>query len=43
MRYGAEIAPDPEWAERYARMQPVFDRLYSHSQVLYDDLDGIAG
>jgi len=39
VRYGAEIAPDPEWAERYARMQPVFDRLYHHSQALYDDLD----
>ncbi len=39
LRYGAEIAPDPEWAERYARMQPVFDRLYRHSQALYDDLD----
>lgn len=43
VRYGAEIAPDPAWAERYARMQPVFDRLYRHSQALYDDLDGIAG
>jgi xylulokinase len=41
VRYGAEIAPDPEWAERYARMQPVFDRLYHHSQALYDDLDRI--
>lgn len=39
VRYGAEIAPDPAWAERYARMQPVFDRLYRHSQALYDDLD----
>lgn len=42
VRYGAEIAPDPAWAERYARMQPVFDKLYRHSQALYDDLDGIA-
>jgi len=41
VRYGAEIAPDPAWAERYARMQPVFDRLYRHSQALYDDLDRI--
>lgn len=41
VRTGAEIAPDPAWAERYARMQPVFDRLYRHSQALYDDLDGI--
>lgn len=42
VRYGTEVAPDPAWAERYARMQPVFDRLYHHSQALYDDLDGIA-
>ncbi|MGL4967978.1 MAG: xylulokinase [Inquilinus sp.] len=41
VRYGAEIAPDPEWADRYARMQQVFDKLYRHSQALYDDLDGI--
>ncbi|MGF6231926.1 xylulokinase [Inquilinus ginsengisoli] len=39
VRYGAEIAPDPAWAERYARMQPVFDKLYRRSQALYDDLD----
>jgi xylulokinase len=42
VRYGAEIPPDPAWADRYARMQPVFDRLYHHSQALYDDLDRIA-
>ena len=39
VRYAAEIAPDPAWSETYARMQPVFDRLYRHSQALYDDLD----
>ena len=39
VRYGAEIAPDPEWSDTYARMQPVFDRLYHHSQSMYDDLD----
>ncbi|PRH85837.1 pentose kinase [Labrys okinawensis] len=39
VRYSAEILPDPAWAETYARMQPVFDRLYRHSQALYDDLD----
>jgi xylulokinase len=42
VRHEAEIAPDPEWVDRYARMQPVFDRLYHHSQALYDDLDSIA-
>jgi xylulokinase len=41
-RFGAEIPPNPAWAERYARMQPLFDRLYAHSQALYDDLDRLA-
>ncbi|WP_292045956.1 hypothetical protein [Mesorhizobium sp.] len=26
--YGAEILPDPRWAETYRRTQPVFNRLY---------------
>ncbi len=39
VRYVEEIAPDPRWAETYSRMQPLFDRLYRHSQSLYDDLD----
>lgn len=43
VRHVEEIQPDPEWAETYARMQPVFDRLYAHSQSLYDDLDRLAG
>lgn len=42
VRYSAEVEPDPDWAERYARMQPIFDRLYLGAQSLYDDLDGIA-
>jgi xylulokinase len=42
VRTAEEIAPDPEWAERYARMQPLFDRIYHHSQALYDDLDALA-
>ncbi len=36
-----EVAPDPAWADTYARMQPVFDRLYRHSQAIYDDLDAL--
>ena len=43
VRTGAEVRPDPAWRDRYARMQPVFDRLYRHSQGLYDDLDAIGG
>ena len=37
-----EVGPDPAWAQTYARMQPTFDRLYAHSQALYDDLDALA-
>ena len=43
VRYTAEIRPDPAWADVYARMQPVFDRLYRHSQTLYADLDALSG
>jgi xylulokinase len=42
VRYGDEILPDPAWCERYARMQPIFDRLYVQSQGLYDTLDELA-
>ncbi len=42
VRFGAEVPPDPAWSDTYARMQPVFDRLYLHSQALYDDLDRLA-
>ena len=39
VKYETEVQPDPAWSETYARMQPVFDRLYHHSQALYGDLD----
>lgn len=42
VRHTDEILPDPAWQERYARMQPVFDKLYFNSQRLYDDLDSLA-
>ncbi len=41
VRTAAEVRPDPAWQDRYARTQPVFDRLYRHSQVLYDGLDAL--
>jgi xylulokinase len=41
VRYDREIVPDPLWSERYARMQPVFDRLYLGAQDYYDDLDAL--
>lgn len=37
--YSEEITPDPEWAETYRPMQAFFEKLYQHSQSLYDDLD----
>ena len=42
VRYEKEIVPDAAWSETYERMQPLFDRLYLHSQALYDDLDALA-
>jgi len=36
------VAPDPAWSGTYARMQPIFDRLYLQSQSFYDQLDAIA-
>ena len=40
--YEKEVAPEPRWMDTYARMQPVFEKLYAHSQQMYDDLDGLA-
>ncbi|MFM2087976.1 MAG: hypothetical protein RLZZ237_2845 [Pseudomonadota bacterium] len=40
--YEKEVLPDPHWTQTYARMQPVFEKLYAHSQLMYDDLDGLA-
>ncbi len=37
--YSEEVAPDPRWAEIYRPMQSFFEKLYRHSQSLYDDLD----
>lgn len=37
--YSQEIEPDPRWVEIYRPMQGFFERLYGHSQELYDDLD----
>ena len=42
VRYKPELLPDPAWAERYAQMQPIFDRLYLQSQPLYDALDALS-
>ncbi len=42
VRHVDEVLPDPAWADVYARMTPVFDKLYVHSQALYDDLDALS-
>lgn len=39
VRHRAEVKPNPRWADTYARMQPVFNRIYTNSQPLYADLD----
>ncbi|PZO81261.1 MAG: pentose kinase [Mesorhizobium amorphae] len=41
VRYEREVPPDPRWVETYARMQPIFDRLYETAQGFYDDLDAL--
>ena len=42
VRHREEISPRPDWTERYARMQPVFDSIYRNSQSQYDLLDALA-
>ncbi|MBB3145754.1 xylulokinase [Phyllobacterium trifolii] len=37
--YVDEIMPDARWSDIYAPMQVFFEKLYKHSQALYDDLD----
>jgi xylulokinase len=39
--YDKEVLPEPRWRDTYARMQPVFEKLYFHSQALYNDLDAL--
>jgi len=41
VRFGAEIQPDPAWADLYDRMMPIYARLYDHSKAFYDDLDAL--
>lgn len=38
VRFGAEIAPDPGWAEVYDRMMPVYARLYDSAQEILADM-----
>lgn len=42
VRYEADVLPEPQWRDVYSRMQPVFEKLYVHSQAMYNDLDHLA-
>lgn len=39
VHYERDVLPDPRWQDTYARMQPVFDRLYGSARAFYDDLE----
>ena len=41
VRLGTEIRPDPQIAELYDRMMPIYEQLYEHSKAFYDDLDAL--
>ncbi len=41
VRPAGEIHPDPQTAEAYARMRPLFDELHAASAPLWDALDGL--
>jgi xylulokinase len=36
-----EVLPVPAWADRYARMLPVYGRIVEAMRPLYDELDGL--
>jgi len=37
-----EILPDPDWAEQYDRMMPIYVRLYEMTKSFHHDLDRLA-
>jgi xylulokinase len=39
VRYNREILPNPEWVDRYQRMQVLFNDLYESSEQFWDRLD----
>lgn len=41
VRYGRQIDPNPEWAELYNKMMPVYADLYETSQQFYDRIDAL--
>lgn len=42
VRFDRSVKPDPEWVEKYAAMQPVFNDLYEGARQHYDKLDALA-
>jgi hypothetical protein len=39
--FGAEIAPNPDWRDRYLRLAELFDALYTSSRGLWERLDAL--
>jgi xylulokinase len=39
VQYDREIVPNPDWVDRYRKMQSVFDALYESSGRFWDRLD----
>jgi xylulokinase len=39
VRYNREILPNPEWVDRYQRMQALFNDLYESSEQFWDRFD----
>lgn len=42
VRHDREIQPEPRWADHYAKMQELFDKLYTDAQSHYDTLDTLS-
>lgn len=42
LRFVREFHPEPEAVDMYDRMMPVFERVYTQAQSVYDDLDRLA-
>lgn len=40
--FDREIPPDPDWADRYDRMMPVYAGLHAAAQPFYAELDALA-
>jgi sugar (pentulose or hexulose) kinase len=38
VRYSGEIVPNPEWTERYANAQRLFNDIYESSERFWDRL-----